>query len=50
MMKNKIPMQLQLNNMEPCPEFRELDRLYQIELMLISQIMLHVIAAKTKGS
>ena len=38
-MKNKMLMQAQLNNMELFPKFSELDRLCPIELMLISQII-----------
>ena len=50
-MKNKIPMQAQLNNMETCPKFSELDRLCPIELVLISQIIPFMfIFAKTKGA
>ena len=42
-------MQAQLNNMEPCSKFSELDRLCPIELMLISQIIPFIfIVAKTK--
>ena len=44
-----VPMQAQLNNMEHCCKFSELDRLCPIELMLISQIIPFVfIVAKTK--
>ena len=39
MSKNKMPMQAQVNNLELCPTFSELDRLCPIELMLISQIL-----------
>ena len=39
MSKNKMPMQAQVNNLELCPTFSELDRLCPIELMLISQII-----------
>ena len=46
MSKNKIPMQAELNNMELCPEFSELDRLCPIELMLISQIIPFVCCCK----
>ena len=50
MMKNKVPMQAQLSNMELCPNFSDLDRLCPIEFMLISQIIPFVfIVAKTKG-
>ena len=49
--KNKIPMQAQLNNMELCPKFSELDRLCPIELILISQIIPFIfIDAKMKGA
>ena len=49
--KNKTPVQAQLNNMELCPKFSELDRLCPIELMLISQIIpFKFIVAKTKGA
>ena len=34
-----MPMQAQVNNLELCPTFSELDRLCPIELMLISQII-----------
>ena len=51
MMKNKTPMQAQLNNMERCPKFSELDRLSPIESMLISQIIpFMLIVAKAKGA
>ena len=39
MSKNRIPMQVQVNNLELCPKFSELDRLCPIELMLIPQII-----------
>ena len=49
MMKNKIAMQVQLNNKELCPKFSELHRLCPIELMLISQIIpFMLIVAKVK--
>ena len=38
-MKNKMLMQAQLNNLELCPKFSELDRLCPIEWMLISETM-----------
>ena len=38
MSKNKISMQGQVNNMELCPRFSKLNRLFPIELILISQI------------
>ena len=51
MSKNKMPMQAQVNNLELCPTFSELDRLCPIELMLISQIIPFMfIAAKTKAA
>ena len=51
MMKNKTPMQIQLNNMELCPKFSELGRLCLIELMLISQIIPFMFTvAKTKAA
>ena len=51
MSKNKMPMQAQVNNLELCPTFSELDRLCPIELMLISQIIPFMfIVAKTKGA
>ena len=44
-------MQAQVNNLELCPTFSELDRLCPIELMLISQIIPFMfIVAKTKGA
>ena len=44
-------MQVQLNIMEPCPKFSELDRPCPIELMLISQILPFMfIVAKMKGA
>ena len=50
-MKNKMPMWAQLNNMELCPKFRELDRIFPIELMSISQIIPFLfIVAKAKVS
>ena len=49
MMKNKMAMQVQLNNKELCPKFSELHRLCPIELMLISQIIpFMLIVAKVK--
>ena len=51
MSKNKMPMQAQVNNLELCPTFSELDRLCPIELMLISQIIPFMfIAAKMKAA
>ena len=50
MSKNKMPMQAQVNNLELCPTFSEVDILCPIELMLISQIIPFMfIVAKTKG-
>ena len=49
MSKNKMPIQAQVNNIELCPEFSELNRLCPIELLLISQIITFMfIVAKTK--
>ena len=49
MMKNKMPMQAQLNNMELCAKVKELDRLCPIDLMSISQIIPFMfIVAKAK--
>ena len=46
-----MPMQAQVNNMELCSKFSELNRLCPIELMLISQIKPFMfIVAKTKGA
>ena len=51
MSKNKMPMQAQVNSLELCPTFSELDRLCPIEVMLISQIIPFMfIVAKTKGA
>ena len=48
-MKNKMQMEAQLNNMELCPKFSELDRFCPVELMLISQIIPFIfIVTKTK--
>ena len=42
-------MPVQLNNLELCPNFSEFDRLCQLELMLVSQIISFMfIVAKTK--
>ena len=38
MLKNKMPIHAQLNSIELCPKFSELNRLCPIELMLISDI------------
>ena len=44
-------MQAQLNNMELCPKFSELDRFCPIEFMLYSQIIPFIfVVAKTKGA
>ena len=49
--KNKMPMQVQVNNMDLCLEFSDLNRLCPVELMLISQIIPFMfIVAKTKGA
>ena len=51
MTKNKMPVQAQRNKMKLLLKFSELDRLFQIEWMLISQIIpLMLIVAKTKGA
>ena len=51
MLKNKIPLQVQVHNLELCPTFSKLDRLCPIELMLISQIIPFMfIVAKTRGA
>ena len=51
MMKNKIPIQAQLINMELCPKFSEFDRICPTELMLISQtIPFMFIFAKLEGA
>ena len=48
-MKNKMPIQAQMNNKELCPKFSELDRLCSIELMLTSQLIPFMfIVAKVK--
>ena len=48
-MKNKMPIQAQMNNKELCPKFSELDRLCPIELMLTSQLIPFMfIVAKVK--
>ena len=39
MSKNKMPMQAQVNNLELCPTFSEIDILCPIELMLTCQII-----------
>ena len=43
-------MQAQVNNLELCPTFSELDRLCPIELVLIYQIIPFMFVAKTKGA
>ena len=51
MSKNKTLMQAQLNNMELCFKFSELDMLCPTELILISQIIPFMFnVAKTKGA
>ena len=51
MSKNKIPMQVQVHNLELCPTFNKLDRLCPIELMLISEIIpFRFIVAKPRGA
>ena len=51
MLKYKMPMQGQLNKMELCPKVSQLDRLCQIEFMLISQVISFMfIVAKIKGA
>ena len=46
-----MPMQAQLNNLELCPTFNELDRFCPVELIIISQIIPFMfIVAKTKGA
>ena len=46
-----MPMQSQNNNMELSPKFNEFERLYPVELMLISQIIPSMfIVAKAKGA
>ena len=46
-----MPMQAQLNKMELCHKFTELDRFCPTELMLLSQIMpCMFIVAKEKGT
>ena len=45
--KNKMPMEVQLNNMEHLPKFSELDRLCPA----VSEIILYIlIVAKAKGA
>ena len=48
MLKNKMPMQAQVNNLELCPTFSELDRLCPVELIVISPIMqfMYIVAKK----
>ena len=51
MLKNKISMQVQLNNLELWSKFNDLDRVYPVELMLVSQIIPFMfIDAKMKGA
>ena len=49
--KNEIPIEAKTNNLQLCPRIDELDSLYSIELMLISQIIpLMFIVARVKGA
>ena len=49
-LKNRMPMQAQVNLMELCPKFCDLDMLCLIDLMLILQIIpFTFIVAKAKG-
>ena len=51
LLRKKMPMQAQANNLELCPKIEELEHLCPIELMLISQIIPFMfIVAKTKGA
>ena len=51
LMKEKMPPQGQANNLELCPQFKELEDLCPIELLLISQIIPFMfIVAKHKGA
>ena len=51
LMKEKMPPQGQANNLELCLEFKELEDLCPIALLLISQIILFIfIVAKHKGA
>ena len=51
MSKNKKSMQAQVNNLDLCPIFSELDRFCSIEVMLFSQITSFMfIVAKTKDA
>ena len=45
-----MPLQRQVNFMELCPKFSELERLCLIELMLISQIIPFMFIVKIKGA
>ena len=50
MAKNKMPMQPQVNKLETCPTFSELDGLRPMDLMLICQVIPFMFTiAKTKG-
>ena len=51
LLKKKMPMQAQANNLELCPKLEELECLCAIELMLISQVIpfMHIVA-KHKGA
>ena len=51
LLRKKMPMQAQCNNLELCPKIEELENLCPIELMLISQIIPFMfIVAKIKGA
>ena len=51
LLKQKMPMQAQANNLQLCPKIEELENLCPIELMLISQIIPFMfIVAKTRGA
>ena len=51
MLRSKMPMQAQKNNIELSPKFNEFESLYPVELMLISQIIPSMfIVAKAKGA
>ena len=50
--KNKMPMQVQVNNMELCSKFSELDRLYPIELVGVnfSNHTIYVFCCNNEGA
>ena len=51
LLKKKMPVQAQANNLKLCPRIKELDDLCPLELMLISQIIPFMfIVAKHKGA